>query len=92
MGTNGNSHAKIAKKLLLILESYISVFEHSQKERFPQDYDTASTEDSFQSRTTRRKNITKNESYTDLMYLLYEFLVRYVPYMDKAKGEGDLEL
>lgn len=26
------------------------------------------------------------------MYLLYEFLVRYVPFMHKARGEGDLDI
>jgi hypothetical protein len=30
--------------------------------------------------------------HTDLINLLYEFLVRYVPAMDKSKNEGDLDI
>lgn len=54
--------------------------------------DNLSTEESFKSGKTKVKRQRNTYQYYDLLNLVYEFLIRYVPFMDKARGEEDLDI
>lgn len=90
--SSNENHSKIARKLLLVLEVFLTRHEERSRPVSHADKQSTSTLDSFDERRVSSRRETAHQLSVQVLELMYQFLCRYVPYMDRTPEQNDVEV